>query len=156
MNLSSNISKHLKEVYFGKNWTAVDLTKTLEGITWETATTKIYNLNSIASLVYHVNYYVAAVIKVLEGGPLEANDKYSFDHPSINNQSDWDSLLEKTANDTLRFAELISEITNEQYDQLFANGSYGDYYRNIQGIIEHYHYHLGQIMIIKKLLTQQK
>jgi hypothetical protein len=35
----------------------------------------------------------------------------------------------------------------------FSNGKYGNYYRNITGIIEHLHYHLGQIVLIKKMLT---
>lgn len=34
----------------------------------------------------------------------------------------------------------------------FADPKYGNYYRNLHGIIEHTHYHLGQIVLIKKLL----
>jgi hypothetical protein len=32
---------------------------------------------------------------------------------------------------------------------------YGNYYRNIHGIIEHIHYHLGQIVLIEKYFYRQ-
>jgi len=35
------------------------------------------------------------------------------------------------------------------------NGKYGNYFRNIVGVIEHIHYHLGQIVLIKKILVSQ-
>ena len=33
---------------------------------------------------------------------------------------------------------------------------YGNYFRNLTGIIEHLHYHLGQIVLIKKLIAEGK
>jgi hypothetical protein len=65
MTTVNQIAKHFRDVYFGGNRTSVNLKDTLADINWETATTKLYNLNSIASLVFHINYYVAPVIKVL-------------------------------------------------------------------------------------------
>jgi hypothetical protein len=38
--------------------------------------------------------------------------------------------------------------------ETFSDEKYGNYYRNIHGIIEHTHYHLGQIVLIKKILSQ--
>jgi len=36
-----------------------------------------------------------AVSKVLQGGPLDASDKYSFDYPPIGSEEDWQNLLDK-------------------------------------------------------------
>ena len=33
----------------------------------------------------------------------------------------------------------------------FFHEKYGNYYRNLHGVIEHAHYHLGQIALIKKM-----
>ncbi|HTM92899.1 MAG TPA: hypothetical protein VL095_10790, partial [Flavisolibacter sp.] len=68
MNLSQQLAKHFREVFSGGNWTDVNLKKSLEGVSWQQATTKVYSLNTIAALVYHINYYVAAVLPVLQGG----------------------------------------------------------------------------------------
>ena len=104
MNLTAQIAKHFRDVHFGGNWTSVNLKETLADVTWQQATTKIYSLNTIATLVFHINYYVSAVTKVLQGEPLTAHDKYSFDLPPIQSQEDWEKLLNKTWSDAENFA----------------------------------------------------
>ena len=78
MNLTAQIAKQLRGVYFGGNWTGVNLKETLADISREQATTRLYTFNTIATLVFHMNYYVSAILKVLQGGPLDAHDQYSF------------------------------------------------------------------------------
>lgn len=152
MNLTAQIARHFREVHFGGNWTSVNLKDSLAGITWQQATTKVYSLNTIAALVYHINYYVSAVLKVLEGGPLDAHDKYSFDLPLIQSDEDWEKLLNKTWTDAKNFANLIEQLPESKLENDFSEKQYGSYYRNLHGIIEHTHYHLGQIVLIKKII----
>ncbi len=64
MNLPSQIAKHVREVYFGGNWTSSNLKDNLADVNWQQATTQVYNLNTIAILVFHISYYVNAVLKV--------------------------------------------------------------------------------------------
>ena len=154
MNLTAQIAKHFKDVHFGGNWTSVNLKETLADVTWQQATTKIYSLNTIATLVFHINYYVSAVTKVLQGEPLTAHDRYSFDLPPIQNHDDWEKLLNKTWSDAEKFVQLIEQLPEGRLGEVFSDEKYGTYYRNIHGIIEHTHYHLGQIVLIKKILLQ--
>jgi len=152
--LTAQIAKHFRDVHFGGNWTSVNLKETLTDVTWQEATTKVYSLNTIATLVYHMSYYVSAVTKVLQGEPLNAHDKYSFDHPPIRSQQDWEKLLNKIWTDAENFANLIEKLPESKLGETFSDEKYGNYYRNIHGIIEHMHYHLGQIVLIKKILLQ--
>jgi hypothetical protein len=152
MNTVAQIAKHFKDVYTGGNWTSVNLKETLADVTWQQATTKIDSLNTIASLVYHINYYVSAVLNVLQGEELKASDKFSFDVPLIQSQEDWEKLVEKIFADAALFAKLVEQLPDNKLNETFANEKYGNYYRNIHGIIEHTHYHLGQIVILKKLI----
>lgn len=154
MNFSAQIAKHLRDVHFGGNWTSVNLKDSLADIDWQQATTQVYSFNTIAALVYHMNYFVSAVLKVLQGGPLDAHDKYSFDVPPILSQKDWENLLAKTWTDAETFANLIEQLSDSKLGELFSDEKYGSYYRNLQGIIEHNHYHLGQIVLIKKIVLQ--
>jgi len=154
MNLTAQIAKHFRDVHFGGNWTSVNLKETLTDVTWQQATTKIYSLNTIATLVFHINYYISAVTKVLHGEPLTAHDKYSFDLSPIQSQEDWEKLLNKTWSDAENFAQLIEQLPESKLGEIFSDEKYGNYYRNIHGIIEHTHYHLGQIVLIKKMLLQ--
>ena len=152
MNTVKQIAKHFRDVYVGGNWTSVNLKEVLADIDWEEATTKVNNLNTIADLVFHINYYVNPVLQVLQGGPLIASDKFSFDLPPILSQEDWEKLLDKTWTDVENFTGLIEQLPESKFGETFADGKYGNYYRNITGIIEHVHYHLGQIVLIKKIL----
>ncbi len=155
MNTTSHLAKHFHEVHFGKNYTWSNLKDVLEGLTWEQATTKVHSLNTIAMLVYHMNYYAVAVMDVLEGKSLTAKHEKSLECPPITSEADWKKLLDNTWSDAERFARLIEELPEEKLWEDFANGKYGNYFRNIQGNIEHIHYHLGQIAIIKKLVLEQ-
>jgi hypothetical protein len=91
---------------------------------------------------------------VLQGEPLNAKDKYSFDLPPIKSENDWQAMLEKTWNDAETFANLIERLPEEKLSETFVEEKYGNYYRNLQGIVEHVHYHLGQIVLLKKLLPK--
>lgn len=155
MNLTGQIAKLFRDVHYGGNWTSVNLKEALAGVTWQQATTQVYSFNTIATLVYHMNYYVSAVLKVLRGGPLDARDKYSFDHPPILSHEDWKGLLDKTWSDAENVVSLIEQLPERKLGETFWDEKYGNYYRNIHGIIEHIHYHLGQIVLIKKMLLLQ-
>ena len=154
MNHSTQLAKHLRDVYFGGNWTASNLNDQLKDISWKEATTRVDSLNTIALLVYHMGYYIEVVIKVLQGGPLEAKDIYSFDLPPIRSEKDWKVLVEKQFSQIETLAGLIEQLPEEQLWKTFEQEKYGNYYRNLFGIIEHCHYHLGQIALIKKLLRK--
>lgn len=47
-------------------------------------------------------------------------------------------------------------MPEEKLNEDFVDKKYGTYLRNIDGMIEHSYYHLGQIVWIKKVITQQK
>ena len=153
MNLTVQIAKQFRDLHFGGNWTAVNMKQTLVDVNWEQAITQVYNLNTISRLVYHTHYYVEALMNVLQGEALNAKDKFSFDHPSIQSEEDWQKLLNKTWECAEKFASLVEELPEQRLWEPFADEKYGNYYRNIQGIIEHTHYHLGQIVLIKKMMN---
>jgi hypothetical protein len=154
MSVTAQIAKHFRDVHFGGNWTFSNMKDNLADVNWEQATTQVYSFNTIATLVYHMNYYVCAVTTVLQGKPLNASDKFSFDHPPVNSQDDWEKMLNKTWTDAENFAKLIEQLPEAKLWEDFSDGKYGNYYRNLLGIIEHCHYHLGQIVLIKKILLQ--
>jgi hypothetical protein len=155
MNLSSQIAKHFREIYFGGNWAVSNLKDHLSDVNWQEATRKIYSFNTIATLTFHSSYFVGALLQVLKDKLLTANDKYSFNHPPIHSQEDWNNMLNRIWDEAQQAADLIEQLPEEKFQEDFADKKYGNYYRNIHGIIEHAHYHLGQIVLIKKLIREE-
>lgn len=152
MAVSSEIAKSLRTLYQGGNYTGVNFKDTLANIGWQQARKKVHSFNTIAALVYHINYYVVAVADVLRGGELIASDQYSFDHPPIDSAEDWNNLIDKFWKDAEEFARLVEQFPDDKYSEPFLDGKYGTNYRNIAGVLEHSNYHLGQIVLIKKLV----
>jgi hypothetical protein len=64
--------------------------------------------------------------------------------------------LNKTWTDAENFTILIEQLPEGKLGETFFDEKYGNYYRNLHGVIEHTHYHLGQIVLIKKILLQEQ
>jgi hypothetical protein len=154
MALIAHLSKQFRDLHFGGNWTDVNLKDTLSDLTAAEVLIKVHGLNSILALTYHIHYYVQAVLPVLEGGELKASDRFSFAHPEIRSQEDWHAFQDRTWQTAEAFATSLERLPENRLWEPFADGKYGDYFRNIEGVIEHAHYHLGQIVLIKKLIRQ--
>jgi len=152
MSITKQTAKQLRDIYFGGNWTWSCFKEHLAGLTWKQATIKVESFNTIAVLVYHTNYYLNAVLSVLQGNMLTAKHNESFNCPAIFAQEDWEKLLNKTWADAETFANAIEQLPENKLEEIFIDEKYGTYYRNITGVIEHNHYHLGQIVFIKKII----
>src|SRR5574343_349551 len=66
--------------------------------------------------------------------------------------SDWKIFLYKFWRDSEEFAQLIEKMDDDKLSEHFVEEKYGTYQRNIDAMIEHSYYHLGQIVLIKKIL----
>lgn len=154
MSTTLQLAKRFREVVLDGLWIAnTNFKHQLSDVTCEQAITKIGSLNTIAMLTFHIDYYIAGLVHVFEGGDLEIRDKYSFDLPPVESQQQWEDLLNKLWNDAERFATLLEQMPDSKMDEGFVDEKYGTYLRNIDGMIEHCYYHLGQITLIKKLLS---
>jgi uncharacterized damage-inducible protein DinB len=154
MSSTSQLAKRFREVMLDGLWIAnTNFKDQLKDISLEQATAKVGSLNTIAMLTFHIDYYIAGLINVFEGGDLEIKDQFSFDLPSIESQQQWEELLHKLWNDSEKFAVLLEQMPDSKMNEVFVDEKYGTYLRNIDGMIEHAYYHLGQITLIKKLIV---
>lgn len=153
MNSNSAIARRFREVILNGTWIAnTNYKDQLDNSSWELAVSKVDDLNTIAALTSHIHYYISGLINVFEGGSLDIKDKYSFDFPDITSQKDWDKILSQLWNDAEKFANLIEQFPENKLNEVFVDEKYGSYQRNIDAMIEHSYYHLGQIVLIKKII----
>lgn len=156
LELSKNLSDRLREVYLDGTWVAnTNFQKILLDVDKEISSTKIENLNTIAMLTYHINYYLEGLIEAFATGSLEIRDKYSFDLPKMESEEDWQNLVNSLLSNAAQFIKLVESIPNEKLLSSFIEPKYGTYLRNIEGVIEHSYYHLGQISLVKKSILSR-
>ena len=77
-HLSAQLAKHLREVFFGGNWTCSNLKDQLKDVTYIQANQQVNSCNTIISLTYHIQYYVQSILQVMNGGALDSKDIYSL------------------------------------------------------------------------------
>jgi uncharacterized damage-inducible protein DinB len=154
MNTSKEIARHIREIYVGNNWTDSCIKDVVNDISWQEAIAKPIEANTIAMLVFHMNFYLNIVHERLSGGGLNFTQEESFDVPAITNEADWQQMLHKTFEDAETFAQTIEQLSEERLSDEIAAG-YGSVYKNLHGIAEHNHYHLGQIVLLKKIIRQK-
>ena len=155
MENSKQLANRFREVLLNGKWIAnTNYHDQLSDVSWQQATYKIESLNTLAALAYHINYYIEGILSVFNGGELDIRDKYSFDIPNIESKEQWEDMLKKMWSNAEKFAKHVESMSDEKLESAFVDEKYGSYRRNIEGVIEHSYYHLGQISLIKKMILE--
>lgn len=155
MKITDLIAQHILEVHEGNNWTEVDLTDTLQGISVGHAQQILQaSPNTIAALLHHITYWNRVMVQRTVGVSVILPETNGYDVSILKTEKDWRLLKE----DNLRSAhELANAIRNFDEEKLLEPiiPGYPTAYKNLQGSVEHVHYHLGQMVILKKLIESE-
>ncbi|WP_421944817.1 DUF1572 domain-containing protein [Pedobacter sp.] len=154
MSRSIILAGRLREVFLNGFWIAnTNYQELLKDLTWQQAVQKVGSLNTIAALTFHINYYLKGFLDAFESGQLQIHDKYSFDLPPINSQIEWNKLVSDFLDNSEAFVQKVEKMNDEELEKPFFEEKYGTFLRNIEGVIEHSYYHLGQISLIRKIVS---
>ena len=154
MENNRELAKRFSDVILNNSWVANNSYKNqLTDLPLEVVLFKYQSLHNIAALAQHVHYYIAGILNVFNGGNLDIKDIYSFDFPPINTIEQWHTFLAIFWTDAASFTQKLEEMDENTLNSIFVKKEYGTYYFNINTLIEHSYYHLGQIVLIKKLIS---
>jgi len=157
MNQSLQIANRFREVILNGTWIAnTNFKDQLVDLDWQLATKKVASLNTIADLAQHIHYYISGILNVFNGGSLNIKDQFSFNFPAIESQEQWNLFLNRFWKDTEEFARKVEVMSDDKLNSVFVDEKYGSFKRNIEAMIEHSYYHLGQIVLIKKMSLKDK
>ncbi|MDI9258303.1 DUF1572 family protein [Flavobacterium sedimenticola] len=156
METGLDLANRFRDVIINGKWIAnTNFKEQLTGTSLEMATSVLGSANSIAVLAQHIHYYINGLNTVFNGGTLDIKDQYSFDFRSLQTQEEWDYFLTTFWNHSETFANHVQSMSEATLSQVFVAEKYGTYRRNIEAMIEHSYYHLGQIVLLKKLVLQR-
>lgn len=156
-NIVQLLAGQHEEVWTGEPWYGSNLQKGLSGITPEQATYRISGQHNIAEILNHMVQWKKFVLEKLKGNAefdIELNGKddwATIDHLDL---PSWNAIVE-TFNDVS--SSLIDEIRLKQDNLLLETvpGRKYSYSILIEGIRDHDIYHLGQVVILKKIAKHE-
>ncbi|SJZ87172.1 DinB family protein [Sediminibacterium ginsengisoli] len=136
-------------------WTEVNVAGVLADVSYnEAAVVTVATPNSIASIVRHLLFWNRVMIQRIEGVQPEIPAANGFDVPPVQSDADWKALIKNMLASAAELALAIKNTDDTKLEMPIIAG-FTTTYKNLQGTVEHIHYHLGEIMILKKLIRNK-
>ena len=152
MYTTEQIAQHLVEVHEGGNWTEVDLHTTLADVTYKEAVTQTpASLNTIAALLHHLTFWNRVMIRRIHGIVVPDAPDNGFAMKPLTDEAAWQALQADNQQSVTELAAAIRSVPEARLPEAIVPGQ-SSTYKNLQGTVEHVHYHLGQIVLLKKLI----
>ena len=152
-NLEINrIADQLHYAYAGPAWHGDHITKVLDGISVEQLSNKLENSHSIAQIIEHMIAWRIFAIKNLNGEAyhIEVDGPVNFPKPEIIDEAYWVDLKARLAANQEELLSLIRKTPEDKLQETIIGRKYS-YYILLHGIIQHDLYHLGQIVLLKRV-----
>ncbi len=152
MIITSLIAQHILDVHEGNNWTEVDITSTLKDISVKQATLLTQaSVNTIAALIHHLTYWNRVMVQRINGIKVIVPVANGYNVPDLKTEQEWQQLKEDNILSAHELATAIKSFDEKRLPEPILPG-YSSAYKNLQGSVEHIHYHLGQIVMLKHLV----
>ena len=156
-DLLKSLGAHHDQVWQGSPWYGSAVMNGLSDITLQEASGRIANQHTIAEILHHMTQWKKFALEKLRG-----NGGYDI---RVDSHADWIMLndLDEAAWEHIKklygqvTSDLLAEIPNhpdEILDDLVSGRKY-TYLELMQGITEHDIYHLGQILLLKKIMRDE-
>jgi hypothetical protein len=156
MNISELIAQHLLDVHEGDNWTEVNLISILDQISFQEASQlTAASVNTISGLVHHLTFWNSVMLQRVQGIPVEIPLSNGFNNAALPDEQSWHILKQQCLQSARTLAYAISGLDIERLQQPILPG-HPTAFKSLQGSVEHVHYHLGQIVIMKQLIQAKK
>jgi uncharacterized damage-inducible protein DinB len=152
MNEQQRITSLFEKLYNGDPWIDLNITSILSSINADGASRRVLsNCNTIWEITNHLISWRQNVLQRVEGNILKTPSHNYFVEVKDTSDRAWTDTLQKLELTQKLWLDFLKTVRVEDFEKLYpVNGM--TYYEHIQGIIQHDAYHLGQIVLLAKLL----
>lgn len=152
MKETKRIAKLFEDLYNGSPWIDVTIMDTLKNISAEQAAKKVIpERNSIWQIVNHIIAWRENVLLRVQGNEMITPNNNYFTQLEIISETEWQKALERLVNSQEQWIHFLENFDESQFDKIYASNKM-TYYEHIHGILQHDAYHLGQIVLLSKLV----
>jgi uncharacterized damage-inducible protein DinB len=153
MEETLRISKLFSDLYDGNAWIDVTIFRTLKNINSEQAFSRpAENLNSIWEIVNHLVSWRETVLKRMGGEIIEEPKNNFFEPVKDHSEEAWQNTLKRFEKSQQMWLQFLSAFDNQNLGKFYSQSKY-TYYDLMHGVIQHDAYHLGQIVLLKKMVS---
>lgn len=147
------IKDQFEKVFYGGAWHGPSVMEALENVSAEKAVSKPFNnAHSIWEIVLHINAWQLCTITRLKGEFTEPSPEEDWPEVINGSQNSWEITIGNLKNSAEELIKSISKLDEHILDSNIAGKDY-TYYFLIHGLIQHDIYHVGQIILLKKVLS---
>ncbi len=144
-------NKLFADHYSGEPWIEINLIQTLNGINEGEANRKLGNLNTVWQIVNHMISWRETLLKRIQNQNIAAPENNFFDTVADVSHEAWELTKARLGFSQDALLGYLSPANAVNLDE-HPNGGVYTRYELIQAILQHDIYHLGQLVLIKKLL----
>lgn len=152
MKETERIVKLFKDLYNGSPWLGVNIIETLENISAEQASKRISpGRNTIWEIVNHVIHWRLNVLRRVQGENI-ISPEHNYILP-IKDMSEtaWKETLNQLKDSQQKWLDFLKNFEEQDFSKIYSN-NHMTYYEHIHGILQHDAYHLGQVVLLAKLV----
>lgn len=153
MKETERISELFEKIYHGDSWIGETLMGTLETISAETAAKKTNPWNSIWEITNHIISWRENVLQRVQGSIKNAPPDNYFTAVKYQSEQAWQNTLQNLKNSQENWIGFLKKMNEADLEKIYPDNN-ASYYHNIQGIVQHDAYHLGQIILLAKMQRQ--
>jgi uncharacterized damage-inducible protein DinB len=152
MKEAKRIKKLFENLYDGSPWIDVTIMDTLKSISAQRAAKKIApGRNSIWQIVNHIIAWRENVLLRVQGNKIVTpNNNYFIEIDNVS-EAEWQKTLERLANSQDQWIRFLENFDESKFETIYPSNKMS-YYEHIHGILQHDAYHLGQIVLLSKLV----
>ncbi len=152
MKESLRLRSLFEKLYDGDPWIDISLVSVLKNITAKQAAARpLPNCNSIWEIVCHLTSWRQNVLQRI-GGKTVKTPAHNYVEPITEpSEKAWANLLKKLEKSQTAWIGFLQKMKKEELEKIYTPNNM-TYYEHINGILQHDSYHLGQIVLLAKLV----
>jgi uncharacterized damage-inducible protein DinB len=152
MKETQHIAKLFEDLYDGDPWIDVTILGVLKNVSPQQAAKKIApGRNSIWQIVNHIISWRENVLVRVQGNVITTPNNNYFSEIEDISETAWQQSLERLQNSQQQWITFLKHFDESDFDKIYPSNKMS-YYEHIHGIIQHDAYHLGQILLLTKLI----
>jgi len=148
---TARIKKLITDHFDGSPWLNVTISDTLKKNSSSQAAKKIDGLNSIWQIVNHLTAWRDTIYCKLSGESVTFTSNNFIEDITDTSEKNWKNDLKKLDKSQKNIMKFLSDSRDLDFQLEYSNGH--TFYEDMQAILQHDAYHLGQIVILQKLTS---